>query len=193
MELTGEAFAIGEQTIAEGDIDLEITDLGTTTVASGTSSFSATSQSGSDNTAYASAETSAAISPGGKTVAWSLETSNTAQSEGESEWSVSSTTGSLVVYDSSPGTGTDSSSLGTSTGGGTADTQASAGTPDSPESGNAAIDPLSAWEFDMGNIAVLDIDASAYGQDTYISVDGSILTVENQLSTVSALVIGGVG
>jgi hypothetical protein len=188
----GDAFAVGEETIATGDIDLEITDMGTTVVASGSSTFEASSESSGGDTAYASADTTVAVSSGGKIIAWDINSTNTLQTDDYSEWSASSTTGAVAIYDDAPATDQTGS-------GSTTDTAISGGN----ETDQATVDPETAefqlnddpsiWELDSGNIATLDVDAVAYGQDTFISVDASILTVENQLSTVTAMAVGAVG
>jgi hypothetical protein len=187
----GEAFAVGEETIATGDIDLEIVDMGATTVASGSSTFEASSRSDGADTAYASADTMVALSPGGTTIAWNIESSSTYQSDTESQWDASSTTGTVSIYEDEPQTGSTSSG-----------SMSDAAVSSDDESPQATGDPGSLdiqlddtqilWDLDAGNIATLDVDAIAYGEDSFLSVDASILTVEDQLSTVSGLAIGGV-
>ena len=187
----GEAFAVGEETIATGDIDLEIVDMGATTVSSGSSTFKASSQSEGADTAYASADTMVAVSPGDKTIAWNIELSSTYQSDTESQWNAGSTTGAVAIYQDEPQTGATSS-------GSTSDAAVSNVDESSQDTGNPGSldvqldDTQVLWDLDAGNIATLDVDAIAYGEDSFLSVDASILTVEDHLSTVSGLAIGGV-
>jgi hypothetical protein len=187
----GDAFAVGEETIATGDIDLEITDMGTTVVANGSSTFEASSQSGDGDTAYASADTMVAVSLGGTVIAWDIDSSNTLQTDNYSEWSASSTTGAVAIYDDAPTT--DLTGSGSTTDAATSGGEMDQATVD-PETVEFQLDDApSLWDLDSGNIATLDVDAVAYGQDTFISVDASILTVENQISTVTAMAVGAVG
>jgi hypothetical protein len=187
----GEAFAVGEETIATGDIDLEIVDMGATTVSSGSSTFKASSQSEGADTAYASADTMVAVSPGGKTIAWNIESSSTYQSDTESQWDASSITGAVAIHQDEPQTGATSSNS-------TSDAAVSNVDESPQDTGNPGSldfqldDTQVLWDLDAGNIATLDVDAIAYGEDSFLSVDASILTVEDHLSTVSGLAIGGV-
>jgi hypothetical protein len=190
MVVSGEAFAVGDETVATGDIDLEINDMGTTTVASGSSTFEASSMSGDGDTAYASADTKVAVSSGEKTISWNFDSSSTLQTEDVSEWSASSTTDALAIYQD----GEDAGSTGSGT---TSKAESESETPQAtgdPETAGFELDEAQfTWDYDSGNIAMLDIDAAAYGQDTFISVDASMLTVEDELSAVSGIVIGAVG
>jgi hypothetical protein len=196
MAVGGDATAVGEETIATGDIDLEIKDMGTTTVASGSATFEASSESDGGDTAYATAVTEVALSPADTIYTWNVESSSTVQTDDVSEWSASSTTGVLALYDDESEDTNSSGSTDTTT----AEDDSEGETPQ--VTGDAEIadlqvddEPLTAFtlDYDSGNIADLTIDAAAYGQDTFISVDASILTVEDQLSTVYGMVYGAVG
>jgi hypothetical protein len=44
-----------------------------------------------------------------------------------------------------------------------------------------------------GNLSTLDVDAQALAENTFVDVLSSILTIEDQLSSVSAVTVSAVG
>lgn len=175
----GEGTAIGENTLVDADIFSRLIDLGSVTIAFGVTQFSAAAVAG-DDFVFAAADTFADVS--GADLVFYFSAKTTGGSVGESgsfatEMSVTSfvaidfedfdfAEGQLSFYVSDVAPYLD---------GGCA-------SPDAQRAPNIS-----------GNVAMLDVDAQALAGNTLVDVLSSILTIENQLSTVSAVTISAVG
>jgi hypothetical protein len=185
--LGGEAIAVGEDTAAIGTIEGEITDVGTAVITQGSASFTATGQASGGDLVYASASTYGEASPADTLVNVTSTTSETLQTSDKSTWTETSTTNLLAVdLDLSNTSGGSDATNGTDDSG--SDEQF--GSPDAGEitqSDERTSDGLD------GNLAVIEIDAAAYADDTLVLVDASALAIEDELSVIGGYVWFGVG
>jgi hypothetical protein len=187
MAVGGDATAIGENTLATGIVSAEIDATGGTTAATGSATFSATGQSEGDETAYASSYSFADVYGGETLVKLNYTTTSIHQTEEKTSWSeTSSSTVSAVDVDSTQVFVDDTFDSVTET-------------PYSDElDGSSGSDGQSYPEVDQdltidGNLAYFEVDALALGDDTYLSLDATAIVVEDQMSTVSIFLAGGVG
>jgi hypothetical protein len=175
--LGGQSTAIGQDTLAEGSVSLQVKDAGPVTIVRGTTTFSATAQSTDSPTAYATADTFAEVSgadrvhtktktmgqldQGGDTDTWDADT-----------WSATSTTRVFAID-------VEGRTL-----------------PNSPASSKHQVKESSPADIDDvdidGNVAMVQADALVEGENTYASVDTSVLAVEDTLSTVNVSITTGI-
>jgi len=185
VTLGGEGTAVGEDTYAEGVIAISASGDGGATVASGWASFIAIGQSSDDGGAYAVADSFAIADGADILVTTAHESSLVVESGDVTLWEEASSTTILAV--ALPDASVDE-----------ADPEATAG----EDAGVAAPVPLIDEggagdgsyedEFD-GNLAFLAVDAVVIGDDSHVGVDAAVLTVEDQLSTVTAVVVTEIG
>jgi hypothetical protein len=185
--LGGEAIAVGEDTAAIGTIEGEIADVGTAVIAQGSASFTATGQASGGDLAYASASTYGEASPADTLVNITSTTSETLQTSDKSTWTETSTTNLLAVdLDLSNTSGGSDAANGTDD----SDSDQQSGSLDADEptpSDESTSDGLD------GNLAAIEIDATAYADDTLVLVDASALAIEDELSVIGGYVWFGVG
>lgn len=173
----GEGNAVGEQTLVDADIFSRLIDLGSITVAFGVANFESTAISG-EGLAYAAADTFADVS-GADIVFIFTEKASGGDGELLSATEVSRTAFVAVDFEEFDLRGGplvfnyDDIDLFTAGGIHSACTG----------SGNPQIE---------GNVALLNVDALAQAENTLVDVASSVLTVEDQLSSVSAVVVTAV-
>lgn len=185
--LGGEAIAVGDDTSAIGTIEGEVTDAGTADIAEGSASFTATGEASDGELAYASASTYGEASPSDTLVTVTSASSETVQTSDKSTWTETSTTNLLAVdldlSNASGGSGVSSGSIDS----------------DPDEQSNVVeaddLDPSdSSSSVDLdGNLAIIEIDATAYGDESLVLVEASALTIENELSMIGGYAWFGVG
>ncbi|WP_372624826.1 hypothetical protein [Falsiroseomonas sp.] len=162
--LGGEALAVGDDTFTFGSITAEADGDGYVSEIDGSVTMTAAAEASGDDVLYVSADTFAATSDGTEaSFTYTEDSSSTSQTTTDSTATVSSTTTLSAFNIESSETETE---LSTSTG---------------------STDPD--WTFDTveetdldGNLAILEFDAQAYGDETYVSADGFVLAVEDELS-----------
>jgi hypothetical protein len=173
----GEGTAVGEQTLVDANIFSRLIDLGSVTVAFGAATFKSAAVSGGD-LAFAAADTFADVSGADFVFVFNKKTSTTA--DGDTSYATETSTTTYIAIDFE---GFDfaegpiafnfydaNSYLDGCRGGG---------------SGRVPnID---------GNVSLLGVDALAQAENTLVDVLSSILTIEGQLSTVSAAAVSAVG
>lgn len=171
----GDATAVGEETLVDADIFARLLDLGSVTVAFGTSTFKSVAVSGEDG-AFATASTFADVSGADFVFIFNTKTS-TGGSTSDTTFALETSTTTYIAidfedFDFAEGQLTfDFGEAQAYLAGGCG--RCSTGkTPD--------ID---------GNVSMLDVDALASAQNTIVDVLSSILTIEAQLSSVSAMAI----
>lgn len=178
----GDGNAVGDNTLVDADIFSRLLDLGSISVAFGSANF--TSAAVSENGfAFAGADTFADISGADLVFLFTQKTSAFSSEEGPS-WATETSQTAYVAIDfekfdlyggprivSCDDLDLIEMLLGNMPGGG--------------GHGNAAPQI-------EGNVAVLNVDALAQAENTHLDVASSILTVEDQLSSVSAVVVGAI-
>jgi hypothetical protein len=133
----------------------------------------------SDATALAAADSFAGVSGGTEVlVGASVQSASSTQSPTGSVAAATSTT-NVVAADIYP-----------STGGSEATVETSAASEDDPVAG--AIDAQANGDID-GNIALIEFDAVAVGDDTLVSVDAFALAIEDELSVSQGLIEIAIG
>jgi hypothetical protein len=169
--LGGETTAIGQDTLVQASLSLQVKDMGRVTITKGTATFSATAHSDEGTGAYAVAVSQAGVS-GADVVHTRTKTSSYFSQEGStSTWSETSTT-RIFAVDVEGGTQAKAQSV--------SKTRHKAGDQADPD-------------FDIsGNIALMDGDVLVEGENTYAGIESSVLTVEDTLSTVSASITAGI-
>lgn len=163
--LGGDATAVGTDTYASGNVISTTTGTGGATIVNGTATFTATAQSPQGETAYASATSFADVD--GADFVFTFTKNSSASGDGY--WTETSTTRVIAIdcpaFD----------------------------LPGGPMVINSSVDlpplALASHSSISGNLATLDVIAEAYGNNTYVATDASVLTVEDQLSAVSAVVV----
>lgn len=171
----GDATAVGEESLVDADIFARLLDLGAVTVAYGTSTFKSVAVSGED-AAFAAAATFADVSGADFVFIFNTKTS-TVGSTCETSYAIETSTTSYIAidfenFDFAEGQLTFNFSDAQSYLAGGCGRCYGSKTPD--------ID---------GNVSMLDVDASASAQNTIVDVLSSILTIEDQLSSVSAMAV----
>jgi len=172
-QIGGEGNAVGESTLVDAEIFCRQIDFGAVTVAFGTATFKSVATVESENDlAFAAADTFASVSGADLVVVFNEKTSLSGR-DGLSAIEVSKTSYIAVDFD---------------------DFDLASG----PLVVQAAdIDAYNRCLKELigmtGNVATLDVDALAVGGNTLVDVAATVLTVENQLSSVSALVETSVG
>jgi hypothetical protein len=175
--LGGEGTAVGEETLVDASIFSRLIDLGSVTIGFGTAKFSSAAVSDQDP-AFAAATTFADVSGAdfvfmfNKTISGSSDCATSYASE-------TSTTTYIAIdfedFDFAEGQIT----LNVS--------DARAYLDGCRGCGGSRIPGLD------GNVSMLDVDAQALGENTLVDVLTSILTIEDQLSSVSAVTVSAVG
>jgi hypothetical protein len=184
--LGGEATALGEDTLTVGSVSAEMEDGDAVTTLDGTATMVAASKD-PDGGALALTDTFADVSDSAEFVfVVNVETSNSEQNEDGSTATSTSTIG-VTAYNLEP-----------TAAGSSIDTTAEPVSDDEvPEASDSLEDVSSSssdadWDIE-GNIAVVEVDASATGDDTFVSVDAFALAIEDELSLSAAVVELGTG
>jgi hypothetical protein len=181
--LGGESTAVGTDTLAEGDASLEVRDLGAVTVVKGTATFSATAKSPEGTQAFATADSYADISGADYVFTKTRTSSHPDIAGGDSTWSEASTTRVIAIDIEGI---TLPETLNVSEGKAKALIASLTKTP--PDKASKQLpDPVDP----DGNVATVDVDVQVVGDNTFASVDTSVLAVEDALSTVNALITAG--
>jgi hypothetical protein len=169
--LYGEATAIGQNTVADGNLSLGVKDHGPVTIIKGKISATATATSPDDTATYATAESGATVT-GADIVRTKTKTSSYTEQDGDtSVWTQTSTTKLFAI-----------------------DIEGRNFTKVKAQTKVEQKDTKQDLDFDIdGNIADLDASVRVEGEHTYADAQISILTVEDSLSTVSAAITGGLG
>jgi hypothetical protein len=162
--LGGEAVAVGDDTFTFGSITAEAGGGGYVSGLNGSATMTASGEASGDDTLFVSAETFAGTSDGTEaSFTFTADTSSTSQDTTGSTATVSSTTTLSAI------------NIETNT----------SGTSPSGSTGSTDTD----WTFDVagetdldGNVAVLEFDAQAFGDETYVAADGFVLAIEDRLS-----------
>jgi hypothetical protein len=175
MEIGGQANAVGQATLAEGDIFSRMVDQGDVTFGYGTADFCGKAQSLSDDTAFASAECFANVSGADFVLTWTTSSTHYVEA---SNGSYASTASQVVAF------AVDFERWDFR---------------DGPILIEGSSDHTFTGELDFlptlieGNVATLDVDTLAMGGSTFVDVVASVLTIEDQLSSVGAVASFGVG
>jgi hypothetical protein len=176
----GEAVAVGDDTLAAGSVSASMVDEGNITTVSGTATAVAASED-SDGAAFASADTFAQASGADFVLVTNRETDST-EASGTGTVAISTSTTTLTAYD-----------LQLSDGGGA--TSSGSGSPDAPaeandQPGSSTASTTDGGGVDLeGNIATVEFDAEAIGDDSFVTVDAFALTVEGELSVAAVDVV----
>lgn len=192
MVIGGDATAVGENTIAVGSVSAEVSDNEITTTASGTATFSAVAQSEGEETSYATSYSFAEVLGGEKTIAMNHTSTQVYEAKSESTWSQTSTAQVFAIDIDSPGTSSDDLH-DVPTG--------PAAERDEPSEYDAEavefeVEPSNEVDESVmidGNFAFFDVEAEATGEDTFLSLDAMAIVIEDQLSTVSVVVVAETG
>jgi hypothetical protein len=170
----GDGTAVGEQTLVDADIFSRLIDLGSVTVAFGAATFKSAAVSGED-LAFAAADTFADVSGADFVFVFNKKVSIT--SDGETSYATQTSTTTYIAIDFE-------------------DFDFSEG----PIAfnfydANTYLDGCRGGRVPNidGNVSVLDVDALARAENTLVDVLSSILTIEDQLSSVSAVAVSAVG
>lgn len=175
--LGGEAIAIGEDTLTVGTVSAEMDATGAITTLDGEVDMLAASESPEDP-AVAITDSFADVSDGADFVYTATVTSSSTEQTSTGSTATSSSTTDITAYDLDL-----SSGEGSSGGDGVADS-------DIAETGDQEASTSTAdLDEDLeGNVAVIEFDATAFGDDTYVSVDAFALAIEDELSASGAVV-----
>jgi hypothetical protein len=172
----GEGNAIGEQTLVDADIFSRLLDLGSVSVAFGSTNFTAAAVSG-DGLLFAAADTFAGVSGADLVFIFTDESLMGSLEEGALFAAESSTTRYVAI---------DFEDFDLMGGPLVLDFQGTEGSHGRDHfrehSGDSNV------QLD-GNVAQLNVDALASAETTLVDVSSSILTVEDQLSSVTAVVV----
>jgi hypothetical protein len=181
--LGGDAIALGEDTLTVGSVSAEMVDGGSVTTLSGTVDMLAAAETTDGATAQALADTFADISSGTEfSFSYTLTTTGNQQSAAGSATTSTSTTG-VTAYNLSLSGG--------DAGGTFAETDPIVPL-DTSEPCSAQGGAGDDGDID-GNIAILDFDVLAVGEDTFVGVDAFVLAVEDELSSSSVIVEVAIG
>ena len=170
----GEGTAVGEETLVDANIFSRLIDLGSVTVAFGAATFKSAAVSG-EELAFASAETFADVS--GADFVFVFNKKASTSSDGETSYATQTSTTTYIAIDF--------------------------------EDFDLCEGPIVLNFYDAntylngckggrvpdidGNVSILDVDALAKAENTLVDVLSSILTIEGQLSSVSAMAVSAVG
>jgi hypothetical protein len=172
--LGGEAVAQGTDTLTAGSLSGTLIDGGSVTSAELSASMVAASQS-PDGTALAAADTFAGVSSGSEVVVGATIQSASSNQTPTGGAATATSTTNLVAYDIHPASGA-SDVVGTDA---TGESDPLAGA----DYAQASVDIT-------GNIALIEFNAVAVGDDTLASVDAFALAVEDELSGLIELAVG---
>jgi len=167
LELGGEANAVWENTHAEGNVSSRVVDLGPVTIARGNATFGASAQSSEDEIAYAAADSYADADGADIAITTTRKTTGTSQGDGQASMNETSQTRVFAI---------DIQGIDLPIGPIVLDRMVSHSGPGRPQPAE-------------GNVAELTVDAEARGDNTSVGVDGTVLTVEDQYSGVTAVVV----
>ena len=176
--LGGDGTAVGEDTLVDADIFSRLIDLGSVTIAFGTAKFSSAAVSGEDP-AFAAAMTFADVSGADLVFVFNKTISASSEHCGSSFATETSTTSYIAIdfenFDFKEG-------------------QIAFNFYDARSylDGGGRVSRSNIPNID-GNLSTLDVDAQALGENTLVDVLASILTIEDQLSSVSAVTVSSVG
>lgn len=175
--LGGDGVAVGNDTLVDAEIFSRLIDFGSVTVAFGTAKFSSSAVSGQDP-AFASAMTFADVS--GADLVFVFNKTTSIFSDCDIPYAVETSTTTFIAidfedFDFKQG-------------------QITYNFYDAMTylDGNGKYGHSSVPNLD-GNVSILDVDAQAVGKNTLVDVLSSILTLEDQLSSVSAVTVSSVG
>jgi hypothetical protein len=163
----GEASAVGESTSATGNIYTRTFDTGAVKISFGVAEFKAAATAPGSNLTYAAADSYAAASGADIFLTHTKVASSTGQGSGLSYSGETSRTAYLAIDIAKVDLAHGPIMLGLTT----------------EKSSSRMIGPSD------GNVATLDIDAKAEAAHTYVGTNASALSLEDSLSTVSAIVI----
>jgi hypothetical protein len=182
--LGGEAIAVGEDTLAVGSISGTLVDGASATTLDGSATMVAASESSGGETAFTDAYTFAEISDGAEFVLVINQETDISQQSASGNTSTSTSSTTIAAYDlQAISTGTKDPVL------------------QAPEAMNgddgATAEPMASSPADEcdgtldldGNIAVIDFNGLAVGEDTFVSVDAFALAIEDELSLISGFVV----
>lgn len=190
VQLSGEAFAAGENTLATAAVDVLVAGDAQVQSAYAVGEFSAWGQDTAS--AYATASSAGAIiGDADHTFSLSYTATFSSQDQASSEWSATSLTELFALdIDGIPGIAfEDTTATGTAP-----PTEAPAAAEPQPTSPACGCGAPDGWDITVeGNLALFDISAVAVGDNSLTLVDFSALTVEDQLSSVSVVVTGAIG
>lgn len=180
LVLGGEATAVGEDTLADGSLLATVDGSGMLGVVSGSADFEAAAASTDGEAAFATADSYGAASGADFLV---VIGSNTEILHQEPDESLALATSQTTIF----GLDTDPDSS----------VSLAESTPSDPAL-STTMDEADPSQSDSslaieGNVATLDVAADVFGADTVLEVEGSLLTVEDTLSTVNASLVGVVG
>lgn len=161
---SGEAVAIGEDTLTSGSLSATLADEGAIVTVDGTVTMTAASESTTE-TAFATADTDAYISGGELTFRYAHEGDHSKQGPTGSTAASTSTT-TVTAYDLQPYGGGDDDA-------GAALVGEEAGPSREPGGSHTDLD---------GNVAMVDFSAQAAGDDSLVLVDAFALAVEDEIS-----------
>jgi hypothetical protein len=171
--VAGEGTAIGQETLVDADMFCRLIDYGSVTVAFGRAEFQSVAVA-DDGLAFATADTFADISGADLVLVFTQKVSTPSDGSG-SYVSERSTTSYIAI---------DFEEFDFCEGPLVLDSQYARTYLDQLCGKTPAID---------GNVATLDVDAQVLGENTLVDVLSSVLTIEDQLSTVSAMAVSAVG
>jgi hypothetical protein len=176
----GDGTAIGEDTLVDANMFCRLMDLGSVTIGFGTAVFKSAATSADGGMAFASAETFADVS-GADFVFIFNKTVWTDGSGDESPYATAYSTSTYIAIDFEDFD--------------FAEGQLTFNFYDTDgylEGGCGRCSDGSMLNL-AGNVAMLNADVQALAENTFVDVLASILTVEDQLSTVSAMAVSAVG
>jgi hypothetical protein len=194
--LSGDALAVGDDTLVEGSVSATMVDGGTVSTFDGSIDMLAAAQD--EESAFASADTFADVSGANISIAYNQETEITEQSA-DGSLMLSSSTTDIVAIDVSAsldsGGGVDQVAEGDA-GGELLDPVLDVAPEADAGDGSVCLDEGGGSESEVvldGNVAVIDFFAEADGEDTLVVVDAFVLTVEDELSVGGVVVEMAVG
>jgi hypothetical protein len=175
--LGGDATAVGEDTLVDADIFSRLIDLGSVTIAFGTAKFASAAVSDQDP-AFAAATTFADVS--GADLVFVFNKTVSASSDCGTSYATETSTTTYIAIDFEEFDFKEGQIAFNFY-------DARAYLDGCGKCGKSNIPNID------GNLSVLDVDAQALGENTLVDVLTSILTIEDQLSSVSAVTVSSVG
>jgi hypothetical protein len=175
LTLEGASDAVGIDTLAQGDMFARLIDKGKVSIAFGSASFSAVAESTGDELAFASAFSDAHVSGADFVISWTRhESVNLESNDGRYAKDVSTTYVFALDFEAW-------------------DLRRGPITVDADR--DKSFFGELCWLPDLieGNLATFNVDVQAAGENTYADVVTSVLAVEDQLSSVSAIGHLGIG
>ncbi len=183
--LGGGVIAVGDDTLAIGTIEGQILTQGSTTVASGTATFSGIAESEDGATVFAEASTFVLPPDGDIGFSLTYASAQSVQTE-EQAVAVAISTTTFDVLDFETGDVAVGETLQPAAG--------DCAVPDEAPLESPTPAPAAEPGFELsGNLALFAASVEAVGEDTFTQVDAFVLTVEDQLSTIDAVATFAVG